>query len=149
MRKTAHEERSVPEIKQSRLTMPMIVLRGVGVFPKMLVTFDVDRKASVSALNNANRHDRMVFLVVRTNIFGIESVGGWKLVVELDCSTLPLATKGINQRELKFWSIESTLSRLDFIFKTGGLTCGSKSGFGMVPCCVITNVVFRTCAELY
>ena len=62
MRKTAHEERSVPEIKQSRLTMPMIVLRGVGVFPKMLVTFDVDRKASVSALNNANRHDRMVFL---------------------------------------------------------------------------------------
>ena len=62
MRKTAHEERPVPEIKQSRLTMPMIVLRGVGVFPKMLVTFDVDRKASVSALNNANRHDRMVFL---------------------------------------------------------------------------------------
>lgn len=40
----------------------MIALRGVNVYPGMLMTFDIERKTSVAALNDAVRHDRLVFL---------------------------------------------------------------------------------------
>ena len=31
-------------------TLPMLALRGLHVFPEMLLTFDVERQASVGAL---------------------------------------------------------------------------------------------------
>ncbi|MBQ8076528.1 MAG: endopeptidase La [Oscillospiraceae bacterium] len=49
------------DLLQTQLSIPMVALRGPCIFPKMLLTMDVERRASVGALNNANRHDRMVF----------------------------------------------------------------------------------------
>lgn len=52
-----------PAVKtEKRILLPMIALRGVNVFPGMLMTFDIERKTSVAALNDAIRHDRLVFL---------------------------------------------------------------------------------------
>ncbi len=56
----------MPEkIKAAKATMPMIALRGVNVFPRMLMSFDIERKASVSSINIANKHDRLVFLAAQ------------------------------------------------------------------------------------
>ena len=42
--------------------LPMLALRGLHVFPGMLLTFDVERQASIAALNSAVRTDQMIFL---------------------------------------------------------------------------------------
>ena len=45
------------------LEMPVIPLRGLGVFPQMVLHFDVGRKKSVKALQKAMDEDQKVFLV--------------------------------------------------------------------------------------
>ncbi|MBR5486115.1 MAG: endopeptidase La [Oscillospiraceae bacterium] len=50
------------------LRMPMIALRGLVVFPRMVLHFDVARKRSVSSLNKAMKQDRMVFLVAQKEV---------------------------------------------------------------------------------
>ena len=49
------------------IPIPMIALRGVNCFPRMLMTFDVERRPSVEALNVANRFDRIIFLAAQIN----------------------------------------------------------------------------------
>lgn len=45
--------------------MPMLALRGVNIFPKQLMTFDIERRPSINALNNAVRKDRIIFLAAQ------------------------------------------------------------------------------------
>lgn len=45
------------------LELPIIPLRGIVVFPKMVLHFDVGRKKSIKALQNAMDDDQKVFLV--------------------------------------------------------------------------------------
>lgn len=47
--------------------MPVIPLRGITVFPAMLLHFDVGREKSISALENAMMTNQMVFLVTQKN----------------------------------------------------------------------------------
>ena len=42
--------------------LPLLALRGLHVFPGMLLTFDVERQASIGALNAALKNDQMIFL---------------------------------------------------------------------------------------
>lgn len=46
-------------------TMPLLALRGLTVFPGMLMTFDVERNASIEALNVAVKADQMIFLAAQ------------------------------------------------------------------------------------
>ena len=46
----------------------MLALRGLHVFPGMLLTFDVERQASIAALNNAVRTDQMIFLSAQKDL---------------------------------------------------------------------------------
>lgn len=45
--------------------MPMLALRGVNIFPKQLMTFDIERRPSINALNTAARKDRIIFLAAQ------------------------------------------------------------------------------------
>lgn len=45
--------------------LPMLALRGVNVFPEMMMSFDVERKVSIEALKLANSLDRQIFLVAQ------------------------------------------------------------------------------------
>ena len=49
-------------------TMPLLPLRGLIVFPQMLLTFDVERPASLAAINMANRGDHLIFLSAQKDI---------------------------------------------------------------------------------
>ena len=49
-------------------TLPMLPLRGLSVFPSMLLTFDVERSASVAALDAAVRGDHLIFLATQKDI---------------------------------------------------------------------------------
>ena len=49
-------------------TLPMLALRGLSVFPNMLLNFDVERAMSVAALNIASEGERRIFLVAQKDI---------------------------------------------------------------------------------
>ncbi|MFB0919698.1 MAG: LON peptidase substrate-binding domain-containing protein, partial [Oscillospiraceae bacterium] len=47
---------------------PLLPMRGLSVFPGMLINFDVIRPKSVAALNSALEADRMIFVVAQRDI---------------------------------------------------------------------------------
>ena len=49
--------------------LPLLALRGLTVFPRMLLNFDVEREASTSALDVATNGDRKIFLVAQKDIY--------------------------------------------------------------------------------
>ena len=52
----------------SRRTLPVLPLRGLSVFPGMLLNFDVERPMSVAALNFAMGADQVIFLTAQKEI---------------------------------------------------------------------------------
>ena len=44
------------------MTLPVLPLRGMVVFPKAVIHFDVGRKHSISAINRAMRENQLIFL---------------------------------------------------------------------------------------
>ena len=61
--------------KQDLITMPALALRGLVIFPGMLLQFDVGRKKSVQALDRAMNSDQMVFLVAQKNLTDNDPTG--------------------------------------------------------------------------
>ena len=49
-------------------TLPLLALRGLSVFPGMLLNFDVERAISTSALDAALNGDRSIFLIAQKDI---------------------------------------------------------------------------------
>lgn len=50
------------------LEMPVIAMRGLVLFPKMVLHFDVGRQISIQALNAAVQGDRKIFMVAQKDI---------------------------------------------------------------------------------
>lgn len=55
-------------IKRTTETMPLLPLRGISVFPGMILNFDVERKQSVGALDAALSGDQMIFLAAQKDM---------------------------------------------------------------------------------
>ena len=53
---------------QPTLTIPVIALRGLVIFPDMMIQFDVGRKKSVLALAAAMEKEQLVLLVSQTDL---------------------------------------------------------------------------------
>ena len=52
----------------ARLTVPVLTLRGLTVFPQLLLHFDVGRDASIRALEEAMDENREIFLVTQRDL---------------------------------------------------------------------------------
>lgn len=50
------------------ITMPVLVLRGLVLYPQMVLHFDVGREKSILAINKVMSGDRRIFLVAQKNI---------------------------------------------------------------------------------
>ena len=61
-------ERTPEELEASQVRMPAIGLRGLVMFPKMVLNFDVGRKKSLLALNEVIKRDQKVFLVAQKDL---------------------------------------------------------------------------------
>ncbi len=55
-------------MKKIRYTLPLLPLRGITVFPGMIVHFDVGRPQSIAAVKKAMNGDRMIFLCYQNDI---------------------------------------------------------------------------------
>ena len=49
-------------------TLPMMALRGLTVYPAMLLNFDVERPGSIAALDRAMKDDQIIFLAAQKDI---------------------------------------------------------------------------------
>jgi len=48
--------------------LPLLALRGIAVFPGMILNFDVEREMSIAALQAAIEHDQRIYLVTQREI---------------------------------------------------------------------------------
>ncbi|MCI5801314.1 MAG: endopeptidase La [Oscillospiraceae bacterium] len=58
------EERNTPR----RLELPMLALRGLVLFPRMILHFDVGREKSIRALNEAMKSGQQIYLAAQKDI---------------------------------------------------------------------------------
>ncbi len=54
--------------QQMTMNIPALALRGLTIFPNMLMTIDVEREASIRALERCMEHDEKIFLVTQREI---------------------------------------------------------------------------------
>lgn len=73
------------ELRQS--VMPMIAMRGIILFPNMILHFDVGRKKSIAAIEQAMQGNREIFLASQINIeteeINIENLHNIGVVAEI------------------------------------------------------------------
>lgn len=50
------------------ITLPILAVRGLVCFPKMVLQFDVGRAKSINAVNEALKDDKLIFLVAQTDL---------------------------------------------------------------------------------
>ena len=50
------------------ITMPALALRGLTVYPNMMIHFDVGREASIKALESAMASSQPIFLVAQKDM---------------------------------------------------------------------------------
>ena len=55
-------------MEQTTLNIPVMALRGLTIFPNMLMSIDVEREASIRALERAMENDEEIFLVAQREI---------------------------------------------------------------------------------
>lgn len=55
-------------MEPTTMNMPVLALRGLTVFPRMNLTFDVERPISIAALERAMEGEQDVFLVTQREI---------------------------------------------------------------------------------
>ena len=54
--------------REENMVLPVLALRGLVVFPGMMLQFDVGRKKSILALSKAMDENQMIFLVAQKDL---------------------------------------------------------------------------------
>lgn len=100
-------EDSIRVMDASMTDMPVIPLRGITVFPAMLLHFDIGREKSISALENAMMNDQMVFLVTQRqaetdlptvdDLFKVGTVARIKQMLRLPGNAIRVLVEGISR----------------------------------------------------
>ncbi|MBC9783019.1 endopeptidase La [Heliobacterium chlorum] len=97
----AEENKARPEIQE----LPLLPLRGIIVFPYMVVHLDVGRERSVNAIEEAMAQDRIIFLATqkeaqtdqpdKDDIFQIGAIAEVKQLLKLPGGTIRILVEGL------------------------------------------------------
>lgn len=95
---------------KNRRTIPLLPLRGILVFPYMIIHLDVGREKSISALEEAMVHDRLIMLATQRDaqddkpeaedIFSIGTVAEVKQLLKLPGGTIRVLVEGLHRAEI-------------------------------------------------
>ncbi len=98
------------ENKQGR-QLPMIPLRGLTVFPYMVLHFDVGRERSINALEEAMVNDQLIFLATQkeaevnlptpNDFYQVGTISKIKQMLKLPGDTIRVLIEGINRARIK------------------------------------------------
>ncbi len=113
------------ETTQMSLNMPMLALRGIVVFPKTVVHFDVIRPKSIEALNTAMAQNRYIFLLTQKNIsaedpnvddlYNVGCVAKIRQILRMTGDTVRVLVEGCYRAELKNITTVDPLFRADIV----------------------------------
>lgn len=91
--------------------LPLLPLRGLTVFPYMILTFDVGRDKSIKALDEAMINNQMIFLVAQKDakndspeeddIYSVGTISRVKQLLRLPGDTIRVLVEGISRAEVK------------------------------------------------
>lgn len=91
-------------------TIPLLPLRGILVFPYMIIHLDVGREKSISALEEAMVHDRFIMLATQKDaqndapnpedIFTFGTVAEVKQLLKLPGGTIRVLVEGLHRAEI-------------------------------------------------
>ncbi|MBE5799205.1 MAG: endopeptidase La, partial [Clostridiales bacterium] len=93
------------------VSLPMLPLRGLMVFPHMVLHFDVGRKKSIAALERAMMEDQRIFLVAQRDIdvddpgiddiYHVGTIAAIKQVIKLPGDNIRLLVEGKSRAILR------------------------------------------------
>ncbi len=96
--------------KKKKRNMPLIPLRGLSIFPYMVLHFDIGRDKSINALEEAMVNDSLVFLTSQTkpniDMPGVDdfnkvgTVSKVKQMLKLPGDTIRVLVEGINRGQI-------------------------------------------------
>lgn len=106
---------------QERMVMPVLALRGITVFPNLLLHFDVGRSSSIRALEEAMTGGRDIFLVTQRDLsvespanddlYSIGTIAGVKQILRLPENNVRVMVEGKSRgRLLQLLSVDPYLS---------------------------------------
>lgn len=102
----------MPEIKKTikKQELPLLPLRGLTVFPYMILTFDVGREKSIKALDEAMINNQLIFLVTQKeakndapeeeDIYRVGTISRVKQLLRLPGDTIRVLVEGISRAEI-------------------------------------------------
>ena len=98
------------ELKGQRQVLPMVALRGLVIFPFMVLHFDVGRDKSIAALEEAMANDQMIFLCAqkdikveepeKEDIFEIGTISKIKQVLKLPGDNIRVLVEGVSRAKI-------------------------------------------------
>jgi len=108
------------EIERSKI-LPMLALRGLVLFPKMVLHFDVGRKKSALALNESVSREQLIFLTAQKDIdeddpsadglYSIGCIASVKQVIKVSEDNIRVIVEGVCRARL----IETIRSEPSFV----------------------------------
>ena len=97
-------------IMKKLYTIPLIPLRGLTVFPKVVVHFDVGRKRSTAAIEQAMLDNQEIFLVgqkdslieepTRDEVYSIGAICKIKQILKMSENTIRVLVEGIERAKI-------------------------------------------------
>lgn len=92
------------------ITIPLIPLRGMSVFPHMVIHFDVGREKSINALEKAMMDDSLIFLCTQKDakieepspedFYNIGTIAKIKQMLKLPGGSIRVLVEGINRGKI-------------------------------------------------
>ncbi len=97
--------------KDALCPMPVLALRGLVMFPNMVMHFDVGRKKSVAALNKAMQENQRIFLVAQRDIrdddpsfeqlYKVGVVAEIRQILKMPSDTLKVVVEGLYRAKVR------------------------------------------------
>ncbi|MBR0261654.1 MAG: endopeptidase La [Selenomonadaceae bacterium] len=93
------------------ITLPLVALRGIVVFPNMIMHLDVGRESSVNALESAMVGNRRIFLVAQTDsdddspteedLYEVGTISEIRQIIKLPDGNVRVLVEGVNRGVMK------------------------------------------------
>ncbi len=98
-------------MSENKKNLPLIPLRGLSIFPYMLLHFDVGREKSIKALEEAMINDQMIFLVTqidpttdipeKEDFYNVGTISKIKQLLKLPGDTIRVLVEGVARAEIQ------------------------------------------------
>ncbi|MCD5414319.1 MAG: endopeptidase La [Clostridiales bacterium] len=109
--KVKTEDRNETDVTITTRQIPLIPLRGLTIFPYMVVHFDVGRERSVNALEEAMVNDQLVFLTSQKEVevnmpaakdfYRVGTIAKIKQMLKLPGNNVRVLVEGISRAKIK------------------------------------------------